>query len=75
MGEAAADDQVRASGLELDRDVVQHGTTVERFDDVFGANHIKRIWVSIRLKIMITTEPTTTARVEALPTSSELPLA
>ena len=72
---AAADDQVGPSGLEFDRNIVEHHATVERFGDMFGAYHMSRTCVSIRLKIMITTELTTTARVEAAPTSSELPLA
>ncbi len=72
---AAADDEVRFAGLELDRHVVEHRAPVERFDDMFGAYHISSNWVSIRLKIMMTTELTTTARVDAAPTSNELPLA
>ena len=40
-----------------------------------SAYHVSRICVRIRLKIMMTIDEATTARVEALPTSSELPLA
>ena len=72
---ALADDKVGLAGIELDGDVVEHRAAVERLDDMLGAYHIRRICVSMRLKIMMTTEPTTTARVEAAPTSSELPLA
>ena len=72
---AAPDDEVGLPGQELDRDVVEHHAPVERFGDVLGTYHISRTCVRIRLKIMITTELATTARVEAAPTSSELPLA
>ena len=72
---APADDEVRLARLELDRNVVEHDPAVERLDDVFRAYHINRICVRIRLKIMMTIEQATTARVEARPTSSELPLA
>ena len=72
---AAADDEVRLAGLEFDRNVVEHPAAVERLDDVFGAYHISSTCVRIRSKSRITTEQATTARVEAVPTSSELPLA
>ena len=72
---AAADDQVGLAGVETDRDVVEHGASVERLDEVFRLDHISRIWVRMRLKIMMTIEQATTAWVEARPTSSELPLA
>ena len=72
---AAADDEVRFSGLEFDRNVVEHHPAVERLDDMFGAYHISRTCVRIRSKSRITTQLATTARVEAVPTSSELPRA
>ena len=50
---------------------------LERFCSGWGGclDHISRIWVRIKLKIMMTIELATTALVEAAPTSSELPLA
>ena len=72
---ALPDDEIRLSGLELHRDVVEHRAPVERLEDMFRAYHVSRICVRIRLKIMMTIDEATTARVEALPTSSELPLA
>ena len=72
---AATDDQVRLAGFEGDRNVVEHHPAVERLDDMFGPDHMSRIWVRMRSKSRITTQQVTTARVDAAPTSSELPRA
>ena len=72
---AAPDDQIGLPGLELDRDIVEDRASVERLDDMFGSYHINSTCVRIRSKSRITIELATTARVDAAPTSSELPRA
>ena len=72
---AAADDEVGLPGLEFHRDIVEHHAPVERFDDMFGTYHISRTCVRMRSKSRITTQLATTARVDAAPTSIELPRA
>lgn len=72
---ALADHQVGRAGVEFDADVVENDASVEGFRDMVCLDQISRIWVRIKLKIMMTIELATTALVEAAPTSSELPLA
>ena len=72
---AAAYDKIGFARIERNGYVVEHGAAVERLRYVFGLYHVSRICVNIRLNIMMTIELATTARVEARPTSSELPSA
>ena len=72
---AASDNQIGLARLELYRDVFYHPPSLEGFRYVFTLYHVSNSCVRMRLNMRIVIELTTTARVEARPTSSELPLA
>ena len=73
---ATADNKVCFALLEGGRDVVQYGTTLEAFENMFGSYHRNSInWVITRSISRITIQLITTALVLARPTSSELPRA
>ena len=68
------DDKVSLTGIECYRYIVEYRTTIKRLKYILTLNH--RInWVNRRLKSIIIIELTTTAVVEALPTSREFPFA
>ena len=69
-----ADDKVGLARLKGYTYVVEHRTAIKSLEYILTLNH-RIIWVRIRLKIIIIIELITTAVVEALPTSRELPLA
>ena len=71
---AASDNKICLARFKFDRNIVENTSSIERLEYVFALYH-RRSCVSIRLKIIITIDETTTERVEARPTSSELPSA
>ena len=69
------DDKIGLSRVELHGDIFEYGAAFEGLDEVVSSYHTRIICVRIRSNIIIVIELATTARVEARPTSNELPLA